>query len=344
MTVLLGTHEACLGHSAGTGHPESPDRLLASVRGARAAGLADDLVEFVPRAASASEIERVHTPEYRRSLELLCAAGGGPLDPDTAVVPASYEAALRAAGAGLDAISRLQAGEASAAFLAVRPPGHHALSERAMGFCLFNNVAIGAAQLVSEGERVLIVDIDAHHGNGTQAAFYSHPEVLYFSIHQSPFYPGSGAIDEIGDGKGSGLTINVPFPRGTTGDAYRRAFDEVLIPAAELFAPTWVLVSAGYDAHRLDPLTDLGLSAGDYGDLTQRCMNLSVPGRRLFYLEGGYNLSALAHCVEATVATLGGNPCFVEPITTSGSDELRGAQGEAAAVITKAHELHERLN
>lgn len=337
-------HEASIGHLAGADHPESSERLEAAVRGAERAGLGDDLVRFSPRAATDEEIERVHTAGYRAELERLCLWGPSTLDQDTAVVPDSYRAAIHGAGAGIDAVKRLRAGAASAAFLALRPPGHHALSERAMGFCLLNNVAITAAALVEEGERVAIVDIDAHHGNGTQAAFYFDPRVLYVSLHQYPFYPGSGALNETGEGKGAGLTINLPFPARTTGDAYQFAFDEVIGPACELFAPTWVLVSAGFDAHRADPLTDLGLSAGDYADMTQRLMDLSQPGHRIFFLEGGYDLEALEHCVAVTVATLGGNRLEIEPVSGAGADGLRGASGEAGRIVEYARQQQERFD
>lgn len=344
MTVLLGVHEASLGHCAGRDHPESPDRLRAAVRGARAAGLGEELVTFVPRAAHVEEIERVHASSYRAKLEEVCLVGGGQLDPDTGVVPASYEAAVFAAGAGLDAVARLRSHQASAAFLALRPPGHHALSERAMGFCLFNNVAITAAGLINEGERVLIIDIDAHHGNGTQSAFYSHPDVLYVSMHQYPFYPGTGALVEVGSEEGTGLTINLPFPSGTTGDAYQMSFDEVICPAAEVFSPTWLLVSAGFDGHREDPLTDLGLTSGDFAAMTQRLMDLSLPGRRVFFLEGGYNLDALERSVKATVSTLGGATAEFESVSGSGANGLRGAVGEAAHIVDCARQLQERLH
>lgn len=340
--MLLGSHEASLDHSAGRGHPESPERLHAAIRGARAAGLGEDLVEFTARAANVGEIERVHTSRYRQALEKLCRDGGGQLDPDTGVVAASYRAAVHGAGAGIDAVARLRDGQASSAFLALRPPGHHACADRAMGFCLFNNVAITAAALLEEGERVMIVDIDAHHGNGTQAAFYGDPRVLYVSLHQYPFYPGSGALAEIGEGQGLGFTINIPLRAGTTGDVYRRGFDEVIVPAAEEFSATWLLVSAGFDAHRDDPLTDLGLTSDDFGDLTERLMHLALPGRRIFFLEGGYNLAALERSVQATVSVLGG---VAQESTKSRLSSFRRpaeTDDEARRVLKIAAELHER--
>jgi acetoin utilization deacetylase AcuC-like enzyme len=292
--VLLFTHDCLLEHDAGAWHPERPARLRAVLRGLDASGLSDGLERVAPRPATNDELARVHAPELVAALERFCAEGGGELDADTIAVPASWQAARLAAGAGLSAIEALDRGEAPSAFCAVRPPGHHATPKRPMGFCLFNNVAITAATLAARGERVLVVDWDAHHGNGTQDAFYDDPRVLFISMHQYPFYPGSGALTETGRGAGLGATINLPFPAGTPGDTYRAAIEEVVVPAAERFRPTWVLVSAGFDGHRDDPLTDLGLSAGDYVDLTARVVALAAPGRCLAILEGGYELDALA--------------------------------------------------
>ncbi|HVC24359.1 MAG TPA: histone deacetylase [Acidimicrobiales bacterium] len=347
MSVLIGSHGAFLEHDPGADHPESPDRLAAVLRGISSAGVGDAVVPFAPRRATRDELARVHDIGYVSRLEETCLVGGGRLDPDTAVSPASYEAAIRGAGAGLDAVARLDRGEAVAAFLALRPPGHHATVGGAMGFCLLNNVAVTAAGLVARGERVLVVDWDAHHGNGTQAAFYGAAEVLFVSLHQFPFYPGSGSLDEIGEGEGEGATVNMPFPAGTAGDAYRMAVEEVVVPAAEQFSPTWLLVSAGFDAHRDDPLTDLGLSATDFGDLTERVSRLVLPGRRIFFLEGGYDLDALAASAGATVAALVGSSYRPEPPTTVGRHGSLGSPGSGgpAAVIEAArslHELHQR--
>jgi acetoin utilization deacetylase AcuC-like enzyme len=302
------------------------------LRGIHISGVADAVTEVQPRPATSDELQRVHAARYLEAVEQFCEAGGGALDPDTRASVGSWAAALLAAGAGPDAVERLDRGEGDAAFLAVRPPGHHALPRRAMGFCLINNVAVCAALLADRGERVLIVDWDAHHGNGTQDAFYEDPRVLYVSMHEYPQYPGTGSLRETGDGAGAGTTVNFPFPSGTAGDSYRAAVDEVIVPLAERFEPTWVIASAGFDAHRADPITDLGLSAGDYSDLTSRILALVPPGRRLAFLEGGYDLDALAASAGACVAALAGHPEYPERVT--------GGEDGGRAVVAAVRQLH----
>ncbi|MCU1461945.1 MAG: hypothetical protein JWO37_2020 [Acidimicrobiales bacterium] len=316
MAVLVETHPRYLDHDSGSGHPERPARLRAVLAGIESAGVADAVVTATPRTATRDELARIHPPAYLDALEAFCARGGGHLDPDTHAGVDSWEAACLAAGAGLDAVERLDRGEATAAFLAVRPPGHHATPERPMGFCLLNNVAVTAAALVDRGERVVVLDWDAHHGNGTQDAFYRDGRVLYVSMHQFPLYPGSGRLDETGAGDGAAATINFPFAAGTSGDAYLAAVDEVVAPAAEAHGATWWLVSAGFDAHRADPLTGLGLSAGDFADLTARVTDLAAPGRIIAFLEGGYDLEALAGSAGACVAGLAGELHRPEPSTS----------------------------
>ena len=314
--VVLLADERFLDHDTGRGHPERPARVPALLRGIERAGLSEALLYEAPRSATLAELGLVHDEAYLEALEQFCESGGGGIDPDTFVVPASWNAALLAAGAGLRAVELLDEGRADAAFCAVRPPGHHALAGRAMGFCLLNNVAVTAKMLAARGERVLIVDWDAHHGNGTQHIFYDDDRVLFVSLHQYPFWPGTGAGGETGDGAGAGLTINVPFPNSTGGDAYRAAIDDLVVPAAERFRPTWVLLSAGFDGHRADPLTDLGLTAGDYVDLTSRVVDLVEPGRRIAFLEGGYDLDALALSGAACVGALAGEVARPERVST----------------------------
>ena len=288
VSVLFVTHEAYLDHLNGARHPERPDRLGAVIDGARQAMLADALVPLAPEPASLEALGRVHDLAHLERLAATDRAGGGRLDADTSISRGSWYAAQLAAGAGLTAVAALRDGEhgATAAFCAVRPPGHHATTAEAMGFCLLSNVAVVAAELAEQGERVLIVDFDAHHGNGTQDCLYGDGRVLYVSLHQWPLYPGTGRFDEVGEGAGHGTTLNIPLPPGATGDVYLAAVDELISPVVARFAPTWLIISAGFDAHAADPLTDLGLSAGDYALITHRLLDYAPPGRRLVMLEG----------------------------------------------------------
>ncbi len=311
------------------GHLEQPARVTAAMRGVDDLHLGSDLLVVPAIPAPLEDLARVHSPAYLEWLEQHCAAGGGPLDPDTYAGPSSWHDARMAAGASLVAIDAASTNQ-SPAFVPARPPGHHALADRAMGFCLLNNVAVAAAALVAAGERVLIVDWDVHHGNGTQDLFWDDPDVLYVSTHQWPEYPGTGRADEVGGPAGRGTTINVPLPAGSTGDVIRHAFDSIVTPVVDAFSPTWVLVSAGFDAHRADPLGGLALSAGDFASLTSVVAAYAPePWRLIVVLEGGYDLAAVRSSVAATLGRLVGIDAGGEPPTAGGPGV---AQVDAAGV------------
>lgn len=304
MSVLMFSHPACRGHQTGAGHPESPARLGAIGDQLIAAGL-DGLLQHVePPAATREQLLRVHAAAYLDALEAAAPADGSArLDEDTVISPHSLEAARHAAGAVVTAVDRVMTGPTHRAFCAVRPPGHHAEPARAMGFCLYNNVAVGAAHALSAHglARVAIVDFDVHHGNGTEAAFRDEPRVLLCSTFESPLYPYSGA-DTCSD-----HIVNVPLPAGTDGAAYRQAFEARVMPTLEAFAPELVLVSAGFDAHRDDPLAHLALTEADYDWITRRLLDVAerhCHGRLVSALEGGYALPALGRSVAAHVKAL----------------------------------------
>ena len=305
MTTSLYTHEACLGHDPGGYHPESPERLRAVLEGLSTPAFAALDRRAAPR-GDLADIARVHP---RNFIEALLAAvperGHAAIDADTVLSPGSGEAALRAVGAVCAAVDAVMEGSINNAFCAVRPPGHHAEPERAMGFCLFNSVAIGAlrAREVHGLERIAIIDFDVHHGNGTQAVCENDPALFYGSTHQSPLYPGTGARSETGVGN----VVNVPL-RPMSGSAeFRHAFNEFVLPALEDFRPDFLLISAGFDAHRSDPLAQLMLSEVDYAWATERltaCAGRHCRGRVVSTLEGGYDLAALASSAAAHVAAL----------------------------------------
>jgi acetoin utilization deacetylase AcuC-like enzyme len=312
MLVVGGPLDASEHHRAG--HPERPSRVHAAMAGVKDLAAGDDVEQVIGEPASFEQLCLVHGPDYLRALEALCEAGGGDLDPDTYATAYSFDAARLAVGTGLAVIERLQHRGAGVAFVAARPPGHHARPDRAMGFCLLNSIAVAAARLAAEGERVLIVDWDVHHGNGTQEIFWDHPSVLYVSTHQSPLYPGTGAATEVGGPGAPGLTVNIPLPPGTDGDLLRRALIDVAGPVIDAFTPTWVLVSAGFDAHRDDPLANFALSSGDFARLARTVQEFTPgPGRLALFLEGGYDLAAIRASVAATLGQLLDAPTPSEP-------------------------------
>lgn len=310
-------------HDSGTGHPERPERLEAARQGLRDAGLEDELVRREPRPATREELLAVHTEEL---VDLVAGTDGRRhrFDPDTSAGPQSYKAALRAAGAVTGAVDEVLDGTLDRAFCIVRPPGHHATSGRAMGFCLFNNVAVAAARALDAGlERVAIVDPDVHHGNGTQEIFWEDPRVLYISSHQFPFYPGTGALDEVGEGRGQGFTLNLPLPGGMGDQDYSRAYREIVEPIGKAFDPQLVLVSAGFDAHAADPLGGMSLTGAGFAEVTDVCLALasgSAQGRLVAVLEGGYSLEGLADATAATVGRLMDRPSA--PLAEGGEPRL----------------------
>jgi len=331
-TLLLLYDETMLRHQAGPGHPERPARLEVVVD-ALSGGHLPGSEWAAPAMATTEALTRIHHPDYVARLRAL-AGSHAQLDPDTGMGPDSQKAAWLAAGAALDAVDAVMTGTAKTAFALVRPPGHHAEARRGMGFCLLNNIAIAAAHAVAAHgcERVLVVDWDVHHGNGTQHAFATRKDVLFFSAHRYPYYPGTGAMWEVGRGPGEGFTFNVPMPWGMGDREYAAVFEHLLLPVADAYRPDLVLVSAGFDAHRGDPLGDQRVTEEGFAAMCGMVQDLAhrhAGGRLVLFLEGGYRLGDLSRSALACAEVL----CGAEPpIVRPGNAEAREVIGLVRAV------------
>jgi acetoin utilization deacetylase AcuC-like enzyme len=298
-------------HNMGAAHPESPERIRAIYEMLEAEKRLASLPLISPRPAMEKEVALIHTQEYVEQIKETAGRERVYLDPDTSTSPRSYEVALLAAGGLIEAADRIMAGKVGGAFALVRPPGHHAEASQAKGFCIFNNIAIAAQYLVEKWGlgRILIVDWDLHHGNGTQNAFYSRDDILIFSTHQFPHYPGTGHWSEVGEGKGSGFTVNVPLAPGKTDDDFLFIYRKLLSPIAAAYKPEFILVSAGFDIFAGDPLGGMEVSVKGFGALASELMNLAqqtAQGRLLLTLEGGYNLFGLQDGVRSVLLALDG--------------------------------------
>ena len=324
-----------------TGHPESPERLEVVLALLRESGLRDRLREIEPRDATDEELSWVHPAQFLEELRRICADGPGMIDMDTYVQPESFSIALTAAGSTVAATEAVLGGEVDSAFVAVRPPGHHAGPELAMGFCLLNNIAIAAeAARKRHGlERIAIIDIDVHHGNGTQDAFYEDGGVLYVSTHLFPFYPGTGPPRETGVDDGAGANVNIALP-AYCGDAeYCAAFDQLVEPIVRRFRPELILVSCGFDAHFADPIANMALSNAGYGELTARLLRLAqelCDGKIVFLLEGGYDLIAVPWGVRTVIEVLLGEEATPDPL---GTLAVRDAP-DISGLLSEMRKLH----
>jgi len=330
-----------LKHDTGE-HPENSRRLEAIVSHLEQTGLKSRLTPIKPRPTTTEELTLVHHESHVAHVKEMAQRGGGRLDPDTVVSPDSYDAALYAAGGVIEAVTAVTGGEVDSAFALVRPPGHHATPHHAMGFCLFNNVAIAARYAMSKLglERVCIIDFDVHHGNGTQEAFYDNPNILYISTHQYPHYPGTGRVEETGRGEGTGTTINIPLPAGCGDAEYEQVFEQIIAPAAKRFEPQLIMVSAGYDGYWEDPLAMMQLTITGFARMAIIIKGLAdelCHGRLVLSLEGGYNLEALAAAIKATFDVLLGETEITDPL---GAPPHPFAPPDIESLVTKIRETH----
>jgi len=330
--VALVTHPDYVRHLTGAGHPERPARLRAVLDALSGEAWEPYLRRREPDPIEPHLLGTIHAARYIDQVRALAGAGGGQLDPDTVVSSASYDVALLAAGGAVTAVQDALAGS-NRAFAVIRPPGHHARPSHGMGFCLFNNVACAAEAARALGrQRVFILDWDVHHGNGTQEIFYRRGDVLVCSLHQEHWYPGTGSIEETGEGEGAGFTVNLPLPAGTGDDGYRHAFEEVVLPLLRSATPDALLISAGYDAHHTDPLGGMLLSSSGFASLARLIVN-EYSGPLAAILEGGYDLTALGRCAAATVAVFAGvDPPAVE-------DPPPGAEVSYAMLRSRIREI-----
>lgn len=326
MTTLYVTHPRYVEHVL-PGHPENPRRIQAIWRELESSGLAARMQQMTPGAASDAQILAVHDRPYLEALrEIEQGVSTVMFDFDTYALPVSPEIARLSAGGVVQAVDEVLNGNARNGLAITRPPGHHAVASRGMGFCLLGNIAIAAAFARDTHKlgRVLIVDYDVHHGNGTQEMFYEDDRVLFVSTHQFPYYPGSGRMDEIGKGRGRGHTVNIPLPAGCGDKRYAQVYAEIVWPVAERFQPQFILVSAGFDAHWIDPLASMTLSLPGYAHLSRELLRMAdtfCEGRIVFVLEGGYDLTALAHGVRNIAHALLGDDVVSDPLGTQGRNE-----------------------
>jgi acetoin utilization deacetylase AcuC-like enzyme len=341
-TTVYATHPRYVEHDF-PGHPESAQRIRAVWRGMDESGLPARMQFLEPGALDTASALAVHTADY---LALLARISALPhishLDPDTYAGPDALTIALLSAGGAVGAVDRVLAGTAANGLAVVRPPGHHAMADHGMGFCLLGNVAIAArhAQAQHGIERVLIVDYDVHHGNGTEAMFYDDPSVLYISTHQYPFYPGTGAATDVGVGRGAGFTVNVPLPAGSGDASYATVFSQIVWPAAERFSPQLILVSIGMDAYWADPLADMRLTLGGYAHLAGEVIAMAqrfCEGRIVFALEGGYNMDALRYGISNVARALLGDA----PIDPIGAPPGLGPEPDVSALLARLRTIHD---
>jgi len=330
-----------LKHDTGQ-HPENASRLEAIISHLEETQLIHQLIPVKPRSATTQELSLIHSHQHIAYVQEMVMRGKNWLDADTAISANSYDAALYAAGGVLRASEAVMQGEVDSSFTLVRPPGHHATANRAMGFCLFNNIAIAAQYTLAkyELEHIAIIDFDVHHGNGTQESFYDNPHVLYISTHQFPFYPGTGSVDETGKDEAIGTTVNIPLPIGCGDAEYLSVFEQIIVPVVRRFSPQLILVSAGYDAHWADGLAMMQVSITGFAQMVKIIKGLTdelCGGRLVFTLEGGYNLTALAASVKATFDVLLGNNNVEDPLgQSSGGLAVSGID----SLISKIREIH----